>query len=117
MTQAEKLEALVRRAAQGGWQEGWDWLDTITGDDAPEFTCKLFLFNHYFVRALWSWDDSIKCPYCGICLTGLLMHPRPCPFGVAEVFAQPMWQYHLQQAVISENPIGYMYGEVFGDEG
>jgi hypothetical protein len=108
----EALTKAIELAVAGGWQlpeefSGW----TIA--EISQWTLEMgkwqgYVYNHQFCKALWPWDDTVKCPYCGISLTGSLMHPRPCPFGVAQVFAQPMWQFHLQQMVIADNPLKYL---------
>ena len=133
MSNQEVLTKAIKKAIAGGWSDynsleslelvnntantvtlkGWvEYVDEGGNSDESQteirFHYKELIFNHDFAKALWPWDDTIKCPYCGICLTGSLMHPRPCPFGVAEVFAQPMWQYHLQQMVVADDPIQYL---------
>jgi len=107
MTQAEKLEALVRKAVDGGWQQGIGvkysrtngGTDRVTGlVDGLEYE-PTRIFNHDFARALFGENrvadrkDSLGNP---VLIRGM--------------------QWHLQHAVISDNPIDYMYEAVFGDQ-
>lgn len=122
MTQAEKLEALVRKAAGQSWvypgkEIGLD-LDRDmrfsdnrmiwTGDDW--WSWQEIIFNHGFARALFG--DGPNCAYCGF--GPHMMHPRPCIEG-SNIWPY-LWEHHLQQAVVSDDPIDYMYKAVFGEE-
>lgn len=49
------------------------------------------IFNHNFAKALWGEDN----------------HTLNFPEGKIHM-QSPLWQYHLQQMVISENPIKYL---------
>lgn len=101
MTQAQKLEALIRKAVENDPQVV-DWTfesitedgsflkvrDNITGQiqlmDAWRFLCL-----HKVARALFgSWEH--------------------------EDYEADRWEHHLQAAVISDNPIEYYYKEVLG---
>lgn len=131
MSDAEKLEALVRKAVEGGWDSyGWpDWAvwgeDTIMFYDKSqehdhtkmvqhgnELELSTIIFNHDFARALFG-NDHVDCDcshececQCAICRNGWDVLP------LGELHS---WQHHLQQAVISPDPIDYMYKAVFGD--
>lgn len=127
-TQAEKLEALVRKAVECGFvlpNKSWDYkiqsdriiilTSMAIGDDGYEepgnwrvYTFEI-LFNHDFARSLFG--NGPNCAYCG--LPPHSMHPNPCPEG-SNIWPY-LWEHHLQQAVISDDPIGYMYGVVFGE--
>lgn len=101
MTQAEKLEALVQRAMQNGWDfrtysyEGRDEWPTFYLD-SEQYSPADILFDLGFARALFG-------SKIGNYLNKVL----------GEV-VDPEWKYHLQQAVISKDPIDYYYKEVFG---
>lgn len=104
MTQAEKLEALVRRAVDSGWHERGTDVENIVREALhecyePEFSVIDIIFNHDFARALFG-DETVYIPYG---------HER------GEYHELPRFKHELQQAVINEDPIGYMYGEVFGE--
>lgn len=101
MTQAEKLERLIQRAIDGGW-EPEDWVQ------GPQHLVQsLFqldkvntvIFNHEFARALFGEfpvfiadEDIAKDTLGRVTMSGLVE-----------------WQHHLQSAVISPDPISYMY--------
>ena len=137
MTQAEKLEALVQKAIQNEWM-AWgiyptlhivhDNLDVeLRYDDYEQsfqfetYPAQAVIFDHEFAKALWG--------------DGYELQPEEFDFpGEYEVRSDGTreymtvhdqhvwdskssgWQYHLQQAVISDNPVEYVYKAVFGDE-
>lgn len=140
LTQAEKLEALVRKAIDNGWSvpigipEGFVpafkvlpkahlVLFNYTNSDAPSFdleksgvgsfttTTETVIFNHDLVRALFGVHRCVKTEasedgvqpdiLCKVC-DGDELSP---------------WQYYLQQAVVADNPIDYMYQAAFGATG
>lgn len=160
MTDAEKLEALVRRAVD----DGWDIMDKyeatkidvkedvfaenyivafLTEADAKEILQRTFfytdvLFNHDFARALFGEKihtfltvhvtnpDLLKEPVGGMKIgtsesgANGVVEIDP---GVENVYLEfhgnslpsQEFQYQLQQAVISDDPIGYYYKVVFGE--
>lgn len=113
MTDKQKLEVLVRKAVEGGyclWEIGRDWtteneitfhMRYINEQDGGVFglsaACYAILFDHDFARALFGTE--------------------PCGEGLVEMddrmYDKPLFQYHLQQAVIAPNPIDYLYKAVF----
>jgi hypothetical protein len=129
MTQAEKLEALVRKAIEGGWDmfqhrkhsippwyivaggqmptpkvvETWVPKDSllICGWEDYYFVWEHVIFNHQFARALFG-EKSVA--HSGIMKSGKFTNPQP----------YSAYKLHLQQAVISDDPIDYMYKIVFG---
>lgn len=117
MTEAEKLEALVQKAIDRGWSHplfkdgvsiSANESDISIGyEDATSeyvmdvWNIKEILFNHDFSEFLWGSKS-----YCHMArLSGDNV--------VGKVRVIPLWQYHLQQAVISADPIDYMYRAVF----
>lgn len=126
MTDAQMFEALVKRGIDGSWNEcgkpenGWgvdigqwhtsDYHLVIThhtrGDEYYPY--QQILFSHSFARALFGddkhsdWTKQSMCGKCGI-------------DGYSAEYSDYCWQFHLQQAVISDNPIKYMYEAVFGE--
>lgn len=107
MTNKQILQKAIQKAIDGGWTgchithstlEKWVVTDTpklciywTTGGNAY-FHPYEFIFNHDFAKALWG-DE-------GFTTTGLKCGKYD---GV-----QRFWQYHLQQMVISEDPIKYL---------
>lgn len=140
MTSAEKLEALIQRAIEGGWnvfgltngmnikhKGSWEveydepslkiyyWnigktsLYDSHGIKADEFS---IIFNHDFAKALCGERDYTKMEYPD----EYKEVPGSRQYMTAHdqaIWDKQGWQYHLQQAVISDNPIEYFYREVF----
>lgn len=111
MSNQEILEKAIQKAIDGGWTSGKYELDSLhnppkikPADDSDNKILQLItnnimfkmardrvIFNHAFAKALW-----------------------PEPKDVAERINRknggfiPSWQYHLQQMVISDDPIKYL---------
>lgn len=156
LSRAEKLEALVRKAFENGWEgfghcrgavlpwyivsagqmptpkvvESWvpDNSLLIAGIDDYYFVWQTVIFDADFARALFGekTERLWKCPACGYSFEWYKHNEdnQYCPSDgrklkdtteVAKYEEHP-WQHHLQQAVISHDPIDCMYKEVFGDE-
>lgn len=114
MTNAQKLEALVRRAVENGWEPN----DRVhTADDflkvkrsewryaGMKQIIPWLIFNHDFARALFGETKPLE--------------NGEYPPEVVLYKGKPVWHpwsRHLQQAVISEDPIDYMYQAVFGGD-
>lgn len=108
MSDAQKLQALMTRAIEGGWDdvllnlEVWSphlrKLVTESYEQFDERPIDAFLFNHDFAKALfgdtWTSENCQEVSY-------------------EEMDYKP-WQHHIQRAVIADDPIDYMYGAVFG---
>jgi hypothetical protein len=113
MTQAEKLEALIKRAIDNG---GDLKLTPLSIHDYVKLCLKspwqeqLLFGSHDFVKVLFG--NGPNCAYCGEPPRN--MHQSQCVEG-SNIWPY-LWQYHLQQAVISNDPIDYMYKAVFDDE-
>lgn len=136
MTNAQKLEALVRKAIENGWPVPWmdfnlpKYDDYGVEDSGDRWPYPAILFNHDFARALFGEEEM----FFGVMELGseeteivarIFRQPRWFTLEdvkkhrpVREVFytRMPMCDYHLQQAVISKNPIDYMYKAVFDDQ-
>jgi hypothetical protein len=134
VTQSEKLEALITRAIANDFQVEGDLKHirpSLDDELLVTFTYRnrdftnsayFFLFNHDFAKALFGEEKY---------LFGDIITEDTNPFDRGIWFTQAKikelkpisynwdielesWQYHLQQAVIADNPIDYMYDEVFG---
>lgn len=129
MTDAQKLQALIQRAIEGEWSEdrhfgridkGTKFYDYYPEDKCVSLrldeyrTCDIqlaeLLFNHSFAKALFG-EETITVARAkrdvkpGFVTTDDVYEPYP-----IECF-----KYHLQQAVIAESAIDYMYQAAFGD--
>lgn len=141
MTSAEKLEALVRRNIENGWNQGWHqdkrtkwppdnlkveesygdqgetgwyvWIGHSLHKLCDSCGCEDLIFNHDFARALFG-EELIEYQYCYNGTDGnvypeyLFSRDGETPYTV------PAFEYHLQQAVIADDPISYFYDAIFG---
>lgn len=95
------LEKAISKAIDGGWtptmqinrlevglKQPWKTHDYMTST-GWWYTVNDLIFNHSFCKALWGEENFMR--YDGDTLDPL-----------------KMWQYHLQQMVISEDPIKYL---------
>lgn len=108
MTQSEKLKALVQKATDNGLVTPlFSWISEdyqalldywFTADNY-----KAIIFNHDFAKALLG-DDTIY-------IADILESPTEGDAGWEERLDS--WEYHLQQAVISPDPIDYLYKAAF----
>lgn len=116
LSQDEKLEALVRRAIENGWvPDRYDRTERQSSELDYEFVAiwydfrsysenyKLFIFNHDFARALFEEGKVTTENEFGI---GKGKNIKL----LKNILA---WQYHLQMAVISNDPVNYLYHAVF----
>jgi len=129
MTQAEKLEALVQKAIDGGWEcfglipmmnsvHKGVWEVEYEEPDLRLYFRNLgrtrlydsnglkvdensIIFNHAFARALFG--------------EKLVDHQEVDNDGNAWNFSTLAYQYYPMQAVISTDPISYMYKAVLGE--
>ena len=113
MTNAEKLEALVQYGADRGvkYLPMFNWLikedrRTIITHFMDHGLYMAILTYKPLARALFGkepvWYFSEIVP----------IGPND-PIKFLDSFGLDNWQYHLQQAVISDDPIGYYYNAVF----
>ena len=107
VTDTEVLEACIQKAIEGGWEEPngntlqvdekgniYCFLKDNEGDTSIraygcQFGLEKIIFNHDFAKALF----------------GEEINDEEYRYTSYEI---PMWQYHLQQMVISPNPIDYL---------
>ena len=101
MTEQETLLKAIEKAIERGWQPRH--FVTLKGSyshpEESEFHDPLgkwhrispldIIYNHQFAKALWGYKEIVQLGY---------------PL-VADL---PLWQYHLQQMVISDDPIKYL---------
>ncbi len=102
MTDAEKLEPLLRRAGimPSMPYNASDWPIKEYAEYAVRNGVEAaILYNHDFARALFGEEERDDCPACGY----------------DAFYCAPIWQWHLSRAVVSDNPIDYIYEAVFGD--
>lgn len=112
LSQSQKLEALVRKVIDGGYHT-WEFDDRYTKEDEYKYllgtlyddpsensnvqSVEALIFDHDFAKALFGEGDYYK-----------LNDPKRT--------IRKLWEHKLQQAVISKDPIDYLYGAVFGEK-
>ena len=82
MTQEAKLQKIIEKGKERGWES-----NVISVNIGYEYQV---LFDHSLAKAIWGEEK----------VTGLIGD---------EYYEYPNWQHHLQQAVISDDPIDYYY--------
>lgn len=136
-TQAEKLQKLINLAIEGGWSNNFRdygeyelhhgaWFDAGAGEYGshvyPVDVSYELIFDHQFAKALFreakvpdgeEIDDSRT-------KLGLYSAEGGGYEGYGDYvlldFNGDPWQYHLQQAVISADPVSYIYEQVKAKE-
>ncbi|SRR5216117_2653137 len=111
MTSQEKIERLMEKAMQNGWDGSLKGIVIGKGESARTATYNL-IFNHNFARALFG-EEERKDPVFvpkeqrrGSKFTG----------DAFEIVTKKSWSRHLQEAVVSADPVSCMYKAVFGDD-
>lgn len=112
MNDTEKLTALLQRAIDNGADL------KLTPLSIPDYA-KLCLKSPWQEQLLFGGKDFAKglfgdgpnCAYCNE--PPHHTHPSPCVEG--NNTWPYLWEYHLQKAVISSNPVDYLYKAVFND--
>lgn len=115
MTNSDKLQKLIERAIENGWQDNnWTTIRWLPEDYPKNIAEAAFgmhrvnelIFNHDFAKVLWSEEPHY--------IHGGYFHEKdwhkdnvPMPINYSH------WQYHLQQMVIADDPIDYIYCAVF----
>lgn len=103
MTKAEKLEALIQKAIDGGWahedypktpKDILDWYEGNAND---------FIWRHDFAKALWGEEIAQD-------LKAITDYTSRDQWIKSLV---PVWQYHLQQMVIADDPVEHAYKSIF----
>lgn len=122
LTNKEILEKAITKAIDGGLTGYWadrykrcqelDEMEYLTAGNLYEegHSPEELIFNHGFAKALWGeekymayfagyneWSDATDIEYVEDQDYDEEPHEK-----------KPIWQYHLQQMVISENPIQYL---------
>ena len=97
MTNQAILEKAIRKARKNGWdKEHADMVEELMKEKAVYFqwvkASSFFIFNHDFCRTLWGEEPHAAPGAIGYGITGDLRN----------------WAWHLQQMVVSEDPIKYL---------
>ena len=117
MVNAEILTKAIQKAIDGGWEQGKNLHVDDTGSPfrmypesslgsthiyGHDTSIKEIIFNHDFAKALWGDWNIVE--------TGRIYNADGSLDGAGTVtsFSGKIWQYHLQQMVIAEDPIKYL---------
>jgi hypothetical protein len=103
MNNREILEKAVRKAIDGGWQQGIVWMDALMSHPDKfnnHETYSGLIFNHDFAKALWGKKNA------GIDLIDAIEAHHS--------FEISNWRKHLMHMVIAKDPIAYLREHVDG---
>jgi len=118
LTDKEILERAIQKAIDGGWKfkvylfeyeypnfkQTWNGnIIVATNKNGKAVTINYFelMFDHDFAKALWGEELHHE--------TFIVPKELSNRFaGTKDLDIKPIWQYHLQQMVISDNPIKYL---------
>lgn len=124
MTQRDKLKKVIERSVENGFMPDTDTIDVSEHDGSLQPLMVYFnydddgtrktwtrdvystLFDHSFAKAYWGEDKC--CRGCGQTPKNASGHCAFCD-NSDDPYWTPIWQYHLQQAVLSESPVDYFY--------
>ena len=129
-TREEMLKAVIEKAVKNGWDKpndfDFDYLVSRASMTKPE-SWFMYLFDHDFAKAFWGehhicrwcgkseletklsdWETGEKITLCKGC-GAEAMDYNEFPENGNMMFK---WQYHLQQSVISVDPLLYYYERI-----
>lgn len=118
MTKQEILTKAIQKAIDNGWK-GWGWptsLDLLKWrwedddrvfsdgeyDDYETMNVEAVIFSHDFAKALWGEDPLVSER------NRVLIKESGVSREIVAGYGTSAWQHHLQQMVISEDPIKYL---------
>lgn len=100
MTNKEILEKAIRKAIKGGWVDGDVALMELKHKPdfaIPNIYAPMVIYNHNFAKALWSGKSKIVSFSAS---------------NESDFRHVPLWEYHLQNMVIADDPIAYLGGNI-----
>jgi hypothetical protein len=109
MTNKEILEKAIAKAIDGGWSIYYQgtplWsvreLSAVIIDSPNLHSAEQLIFNKDFSRALWGEELHHETFVVPIELNKRFA-------GTKDLDIKPLWQYHLQQMVIADDPVQYL---------
>lgn len=125
MKREEILKKAIEKAVKGGYDvssnKNLNWYNAMgcwtQGYLTVEQAGRLIIFSHDFAKAFWKDTKQLEkdgiCLHCGVAINIQTYSDRECnhiyyPEGCKVCGSNHTWQYHLQQMVISEDPISYL---------
>ena len=96
MKNEQILEKAIKKAIKNGWKKRFifcdDWVPCEVEEPSKGIlrTARDIIFSHDFAKAFWA----------GNAITGICKH--------GDYQEMKVWQYHLQQMVLEEEPLKYL---------
>lgn len=120
MTEEEKLMAIFNKGTDNGWNEhSYRFQNELRLADRFDWviasrTYYAVIFSHDFAQAFFG--SELLCYDCGEKVGQPIMLGEKVQLGTGQCNCsrqfennEPAWQFHLQQLVLEENPIDYLY--------
>ena len=110
-----KLKKIIKYAVERGWKGYWEDLPEAGipceshSVESSETCIYTLLFNHDFAKAVFGEVVIWVCAIDGLLNNKEVTYGQTCGICEGIVISQPAFEYHLQQAVISKDPIDYYY--------
>ena len=108
MNKQEILTKAIEKAVEGGWQDAdigafskfvecsnateFGLYEVWHGDQRLLYAMEQIIFSHDFAKAFWGEEK----------------HESNCSGSFACPIFTPVWQHHLQQMILEEDPVGYL---------
>ena len=119
MTKQNKLTKIIKKAIKNGWQPFNANVEFKVCTDRQHFMMIQWdddfydgmydvLFNHDFAKAIFG-EKKIELCIGGYCEKQDKLPVFDCTDPGSVLFIGCNWQYHLQQVVISDDPLEYYY--------
>lgn len=93
MTDKEILEKVILKAQEDGYQLDINYFNRAIDLADDKLYARLFIFSHDFAKAFWG-EKKYK-----------EFNPAYCIYRETNL---KMWQYHLQQMVLTDEPLKYL---------
>lgn len=121
----DKLEYLIQKAIEGKWDKPkhgykvWEPISSLEPlivlyedyDTQIQYNYQAVIFDHKFAKALFGEEIWVRLS------AGLFEEEVKPDRAFMPSIHKPLWQHHLQQAVINEDSITYLYNAVKALEG
>ncbi len=102
MNKEEIIKKAIQKAIDNGWRPvGIDVEHPLAVETITSMPLELVVFNKDFTKALWGEELHHE--------TFIVPKELSKRFaGTTDLSVKPIWQYHLQQIVIADDPIAYL---------
>jgi len=108
MSDQEILQKACSKAIEGGWRMDKEWakqfkINKVEGVNHYIINPNIVIYNHKFAKALWGDGQAGLSEANGHWYTQISPYDERSYIEVLD-----LWEYHLQQMVIDEDPIKYL---------